>query len=154
MEKLMLCRCLASTVFLHLLAGSAPAETFKGLLVELTDSKLAILVRAEGEKKADRKTLDMSNKVRVFQIRGDGEKPLPFTEVKKLVKAAGEQRLGLRGILATVTTDDTGQVAAMVYQQISALGAEFSAAQIGAITTSQAQGLTSTVISINRCESA
>jgi len=107
----MLRRCLAATLSLLILAGFGLAETFHGLLAELTDSKLTIVAREEGGK-PEKKTLDVGSNVRVSQPKGDGEKLLPFAEVQKFVKAATEQKFA-GGVLASVSTDGAGQVVAI-----------------------------------------
>ncbi len=108
----MLRRSLAATLSLLILAGFGLAETFQGLLVELTDSKLTILVRVEGGKKPEKKTLDVSRKVSISQPKGEGEKPVPFAVFQNLVNAAAGQRVVL-GVLASVSTDGSGQVVAI-----------------------------------------
>jgi hypothetical protein len=98
---------------LLILGGFVLADTYRGLLVELTDSKLAILVRVKGEtKKAEKKVLDVAAKVRVSQPKGDGEKLLPFAQVQTLVMAAAKQKV-VRGVRASVSTDDSGRVVAI-----------------------------------------
>src|SRR4051812_39361754 len=100
----MLCRSLAATLMLLIWGNSVRAETYHGLLVELTDSKLAIRT-VEGEKT----TLDVGGNVRVFQPKGEGEKLLPFAEVQKLVTATVKEKV-VKGVLASVSTDNNGRV--------------------------------------------
>jgi hypothetical protein len=108
----MLRRSVAATLMLLVLGGFALAETYQGSLVELTASKLAILVRVKGEKKSEKKVLDVVAKVRVSQPQGDREKVLPFAEVQKLVMAVAKEK-GVRGVAASVSTDASGRVVAI-----------------------------------------
>jgi hypothetical protein len=105
----MLCRALAAALVLLLLGGFVLAETYSGLIIELSDSKLTIRVRKEGEKKLRQKVLEVVGKVTILQPKGKAEKPLTFSELQNRV-ARAKKNVGARGVLASVSTNDGGKV--------------------------------------------
>jgi hypothetical protein len=108
-ENRMWCRGLAAALVLLMLGGLVVAETYQGLIVELSDSKLTILVRKTGQRKSEKKVLDMADKITVSQPRAKDEAKLSSPELQKRIERA-KQSVGTRGVLATINTNDRGQV--------------------------------------------
>ncbi len=111
----MLPRFVLAFLLLPVLGGFALAETYRGLLIELTDSKVSILALVKGEKKGEKKVLNLAAMVRVIQQKEDGkEKLLPFAEIKKLLAVAAKGRKRpTSGLLVSVSTDEVGRVVAI-----------------------------------------
>jgi hypothetical protein len=97
----MLCRGLTAALLLVVLGGFVLAETYRGLVVELTDTKLTILVRKG--KKLEKKVLEVAGKVTVVQPKGKEVKKVALPELQKRVQRA-KKTTGARGIPASVRT--------------------------------------------------
>ena len=106
-------RCMPVTFLVLALGGFAFADIYdRCLIIELTDAKTTFLVRVPGEKGTAKKVVALAKEVAVTQLKGGGEVPLPLAGLQKLVVATAKHPL-VRGIEASVTTDDTGRVTAI-----------------------------------------
>jgi hypothetical protein len=112
-EAHMLIRGLAAALIILALGGLALAESHRGLIVDLTDSKLTILVRVEGKRKAEKTTLEVAEKVAIVQPRGKEQKEVSFSELRKRV-ARAQKNFGGRGVRATVETKGDKVVAVRI----------------------------------------
>jgi hypothetical protein len=111
-ENPMLRRSLTLALLFVAASGLAFAETYRGLIIDLTNSKLTILAPKPGERKAEKKMLDVAARVLVSQARGKGEKEIPFVALQKLVGGSEKSVVG-KGIPATIITDGAGRVDAI-----------------------------------------
>jgi hypothetical protein len=99
----MLRRALAAALGLLVLSGFVLAETYRGPIVELTDSQLTVLVR-----KGEKKVLKVADKVVIVQPKGKEEKQVSLPELQKRITRAKWGRWK-GSVLATVNTKG-GQV--------------------------------------------
>jgi hypothetical protein len=106
-------RSLLAALALLALGGFALAQTYRGLIVGLTDKKLTILFKQKGETKPVKKVLEVADDLAIVQPKGKEEKRIPLPELRRRVAAAmkGPGTKGLfAGVQAAVDTNDKGQV--------------------------------------------
>jgi len=93
-----------------MLVGSiALAETIRGVITEVKDDEITVMVRVKGEKKGEKKTFKIdAKKVKVMKMKGkDDSEDSTLTALKKAVEASTGRRKGAAAVLEVKDGKDT-----------------------------------------------